>query len=98
MRETAALVKRSAVFTHRKRHQVEKELNSGSPGAGLAPWRASLGGLFGLRKAFLESEVPEERTGFCQERPSSQALASAWVSNAYAQLSSGHSLDSAFPN
>ena len=28
------------------------------------------------------SEVPEERIGFCQERPSSQALASAWVSAA----------------
>ena len=32
------------------------------------------------------SEVPEERIGFCQERPSSQALASAWVSAAHAQL------------
>ena len=85
-RETAALASQSAVCTHWKRWQGENKLDSGCRGAGLALWRASLGGQFRLRKAFLVSEVPEERIGFCQERPSSQALASAWVSAADAQL------------
>lgn len=48
-------------------------------------------------KAFLESKPPEERTGFCQERPSG-ALGSPWVSDLYVQLCAGRRLDSAFPN